>query len=66
MNSRITHAWQNSSRLAHHDTLFQRVPQVPWVGLRQPLPVPEVSEDNSEAAWTEFSGPDEALWRIAT
>lgn len=59
----IRHPAQRSSRLSERDSLFELVPQAPWHGLREPLPVPEVVEDNSEAVWLAFSGPDEPVWR---
>lgn len=60
----IRHPAQRSSRLSERDSLFEQVEQAaPWHGLREPLPVPEVIESNSDSAWGEFSGPDEAVWR---
>lgn len=61
----IRHPAQRSSRLSEFDTLFETVPLAPWHGLREPLPVPEVIESNSDSAWGAFSGPDEAVWRVA-
>lgn len=63
----IRHPAQRSSRLSERDSLFELVPQAPWSGLREPLPVPEVIEDASDAAWDAVTGgPDEAVWRATS
>ena len=61
----IRHPAQRSSRLSERDSLFEQVEQAtPWQGLREPLPVPEVTEDASDAAWDAFTGAYAAVWRV--